>query len=85
MIDMTDEEKSFMKSCDEFKEYGSIDEYVNDIRRLLMIGIMPPYLYIYSGSGSSGISSPKSSFSLCASISFAFWVGLPSGFIKPFL
>lgn len=42
MIDMTDEEKSFMKSCDEFKEYGSIDEYVNDIRRLLMIGIMPP-------------------------------------------
>ncbi len=42
MIDVTDEEKSFMKSCNEFKEYGSIDEYINDIRRLLMIGIMPP-------------------------------------------
>ncbi len=37
---MTDEEKEFEKSCDEFKDYKSIDEYVADIRRLLLIGII---------------------------------------------
>lgn len=39
-MQMTDEEKAFVESCDEFKDYKSIDEYIADIRRLLMIGII---------------------------------------------
>jgi|GEM_PF-4106220 hypothetical protein len=40
MIDMTDEERNFEKSCDIFKDYKTIDEYIDDIRQLLMIGII---------------------------------------------
>ena len=39
-MQMTDEEKAFVEGCDEFKDYKSIDEYIADIRRLLMIGII---------------------------------------------
>lgn len=34
---MTEEEKAFCKSCTEFKNYSSFDEYAEDIRRCLML------------------------------------------------
>lgn len=37
---MTDEERAFVDSCDEFKDYTDIDEYISDIRKLLMLGIL---------------------------------------------
>lgn len=37
---MTEEEKAFMISCDVFKDYQNIDEYVEDICHLLIIGII---------------------------------------------
>lgn len=39
-MDMKGEEKEFVESCDEFKDYKSIDEYIEDIRCLLMLGII---------------------------------------------
>ena len=37
---MTEEERAFKRSCDVFKNYSNIDEYIADIRQLLMIGII---------------------------------------------
>ena len=45
MIEWTDEESAFMDSCDEFKDYADIDEFISDIRKLLMIGILNNYRY----------------------------------------
>ena len=39
-MNMTNEDKAFIEGCDEFKDYKNIDEYIADIRRLLMLGII---------------------------------------------
>lgn len=34
---LTDDEREFLKGCDVFKPYSSIDEYIADIRRCLTL------------------------------------------------
>lgn len=40
MYKRTEQARAVIESCNEFKDYQSIDEYITDIRQLLMLGVI---------------------------------------------